>query len=128
MINFLENTPKSKFTTINSIEVNDNSYGANIIGSQIKCKTMMLNSSLCDYNDAYILVEGTTTVTKSSRWYIRNDTNKKVIIKNYAPFTDCISKMNKTLVYNDKDSDVIMAMYNLLGCSNKYLNKSGTLP
>ena len=35
--------------------------------------------------------------------------------------------MNKTLVYNAKDSDVIMAMYNLLGCSNKYLNKSGTL-
>ena len=29
-----------------------------------------------------------------------NNTDKKVIFKNYAPFTDCISKINNTQVNN----------------------------
>ena len=33
------------------------------INSQIKFKTSMLNSSLCDYSDPYILVTGTITIT-----------------------------------------------------------------
>ena len=39
--------------------------------------------------------------------------NKEVIFKNYAPFTDCISKINNTQV-NAKDVDVVMLMYNLI--------------
>ena len=39
--------------------------------------------------------------------------NKEVIFKNYAPFTDCISKINNTQV-NVKDVDVVMLMYNLI--------------
>ena len=33
------------------------------INSQIKFKTTMLKSSLCDYSDAYILVKGKITIT-----------------------------------------------------------------
>ena len=49
-----------------------------------------------------------------------NNSNKKVIFKNCAPFTDCISKINNTQVDNAKDIDIVMPMYNLLECSDNY--------
>ena len=48
----------SKFRTRSWIEINDESRGAYNVNSQIKFKTTMLKSSLCDYSDAYILVKG----------------------------------------------------------------------
>ena len=48
----------SKFRTKNWIEINDESRGTYNVGSQIKFKTTMLKSNLCDYGDAYILVKG----------------------------------------------------------------------
>ena len=54
----------------------------------------MLKSSLCDYNDLYILVKGTTTVNNTAAADAdANNVNKKVIFKNCAPFTHC--KSNK---------------------------------
>ena len=58
--------------------------------SQIKFKTSVLRSSLYDYSDAYILVKGTITVAQETA-AAPNNANKKVIFKNYAPFTSCIS-------------------------------------
>ena len=53
----------------------------------------MLRSSLCDYSDACILIKGTLTVTNIAAGGIAaNNVNKKVIFKNCAPFTRCISK------------------------------------
>ena len=49
----------SKFKTKNWVEVNDESRGTYNVNSQIKFKTTMLKSSLCDYSDAYILVTRT---------------------------------------------------------------------
>ena len=40
------------------VEMNDESRGTYNVNSQIRFKTTMLNSSLCDYSDAYILVKG----------------------------------------------------------------------
>ena len=55
----------------------------------------MLRSSLCDYSDAYILVKGNITVNNTAAADADgNNTCKKVIFKNCAPFTDCISKIN----------------------------------
>ena len=48
----------SKFRTKNWTEINDESRGTYNVGSQIKFKTTMLKSNLCDYGDAYILVKG----------------------------------------------------------------------
>ena len=48
----------SKFRTRNWVEINDNMRVAYSINKQIGFKTAMLRSSLCDYNDAYILVKG----------------------------------------------------------------------
>ena len=46
-----------KFRTKNWVEINDESRGTYNVNSQIKFKTTMLKSNLCDYSDAYILVK-----------------------------------------------------------------------
>ena len=43
---------------MNWLEKNDESRGTYNVNSQIKFKTTMLKCSLCDYSDAYILVNG----------------------------------------------------------------------
>ena len=55
----------SKFRTKNLVDVNDESRGGYITGSDIKFKTTMLRSGLYDYADPYILVQGTITVTRA---------------------------------------------------------------
>ena len=62
--NFLDNASNLpfKFSTENWVEINDESRGGYTTGSDIKFKTTMLSSSLCDYADAYILVKGTITI------------------------------------------------------------------
>ena len=52
----------SKFKIRNWIEINDESRGVYNVNSQIKFKTTMLKSSLCDYSDAYILLKGKITI------------------------------------------------------------------
>ena len=56
-----------------------------------------------------------------------NHTNKKVIFKNCAPFTNCISEINNTRADNAKDIDSVMPMYNLIEHSNNYSKTSGSL-
>ena len=65
MINLLDNTldQLSKFRTKNRMEINDRSQGVYNTNSNIRFKTAMLKSSLCDYTDAYILVKGKITIT-----------------------------------------------------------------
>ena len=64
-------------------KINDESRGTYNANSEIKFKTTMLKSSLCDYSDAYILVKGTITVKNTaSADADANNTNKKVIFKN----------------------------------------------
>ena len=62
--NLLENTSDnlSKFRRRNWVEINDESRG-NYPNSDIRFKTTMLRSNLCDYADSYILVKGTITIT-----------------------------------------------------------------
>ena len=61
MIDDASNQP-NKFRTKNWVEINDESRGTYNVNSQIKFKTTMLKSSLCDYSDAYILVKGKITI------------------------------------------------------------------
>ena len=65
----------------------------------------MLKSSLCNYSDAYTLVKGNIIVknTAADGAATANNTNKKVIFENYAPFTNCIVEINNTQVDNGKD-------------------------
>ena len=130
IINLLDNTPNqsSKFRTKNLVETNDESRGTDNVNSQIKFKTEMLKSSLCDYGDVYTLVKRTITVDGTPPADVdANDTNKKVIFKNCAPFADCVSEINNTKIDNAKDIDIVIPMYNLKEYSNNYSKTSGCL-
>ena len=63
LIDDASNQP-SKFRIRNWVEINYESRGTYNVNSQIKFKTTMLKSSLCDYSDAYILVKGKITITE----------------------------------------------------------------
>ena len=81
----------------------------------------MLKSSLCDYSDAYIIVKGTITVNSTAATDTDEDnTSKKVIFKNCAPFTNCINEINDTQVDNAKVLDIVMDMYNLIEYSDNF--------
>ena len=61
-----------------------------------------------------------------------NNTNKKVIFKNCAPFTNCISNLKNTQIENAKYSDeynddIVMNMYNVIEYSDNYSKTSGSL-
>ena len=57
----------------------------------------MIRANLCNYSDAYILVKGTITVLNTAAAGAAvNNTNKKVVFKNWAPFNECITEINNT--------------------------------
>ena len=88
----------------------------------------MLRSSLCNYSDAYILVKGNISVKNTAAaGAAANDIGKKVIFKNCAPFTNCISKKNNTQIDNAEYIDIVMPMYNLIEYSDNYSKKSEIL-
>ena len=123
LIDDTSNQP-SKFRTKNWVEINDESRGEYNVNSQIKFKTTMLKSSLCDYSDAYILVKGTISVNNTAaEGAAANNTNKKVIFENCASFTNCISEINNVQIENAKDIDIVIPMYNLI----EYSDNSGSL-
>ena len=128
--NLLDNTSNqpSKFRSKNWVEITDESRGTYAANKQIKFKTSMLRSSLCDYSVAYILVKENISVNNTAAAGADvNNTNKKVIFENCAPFTDCISKVNNTQEDNAKDIDIVMPMYNLIEYSANYYKTSGSL-
>ena len=71
----------------------------------------MLRSDLCDYSDAYVLIDGTIRVTGNAA---RDRQNRPVISKNNAPFISCITRINGELIEDADDLDVVMPRYNLL--------------
>ena len=120
----------SKFRTKNWAEINDESRGTYNVNSQIKFKTTMLKSSLCDYSDAYILLKGTITITGAgddAAARQADERDKGVVFKNCAPFINCISEINNTQVDNAKDIDMVMPMFNLIEYSDNYAKTSGSL-
>ena len=119
----------SKFKTRNWVEINDKSRGT-YTGNSIKFKTTMLRSNLCDYADAYILVNGTITIIgdgDDDAAKRADERAKGVIFKNCAPFTKCTSRKNNTEIDNAKDVDIVMPMYNLIEYSDNYSKTSGSL-
>ena len=125
--NLLDNTSNkpSKFRMKNWVEINDESRGTCSVNRQVNFKTSVLGSSLCDYSNAYILVNENISVNNTAAaGAAANNTNKKVVFKNCAPFSDCISKINNMQVDN---ADMVMQMYNLIKYNDNYLKTSGSL-
>ena len=117
-----------KFRTRNWVEMNDDIRSEYSPNKQIRFKTVMLRSSLCDYSDVYILIKGSISVNNTAvGGATANNANKKIIFKNCAPFTNCISKINNTQIDNAEYIDIVMPMYNLIEYSNNYSKTSGNL-
>ena len=106
--NLLDNASNqpSKFRTKNWVEINDESRGGYTTGSDIKFKTTMLRSSLCDYADVYILVKEPIIITGAgddAAARRADERNKGVIFKHFVSFTKCISEINDTEIANAQD-------------------------
>ena len=71
----------------------------------IKSLTKSVESSLCDYADAYILVTGNINVTDG-------DAKTKVPFKNCAPFKGCRTEINDTFADYANFINIAMPMYN----------------
>ena len=88
----------------------------------------MLRSSICDYNDAYILVNRNITVNNTAGpGAATNNTNKNVVFKHCASYANCIIKINNNRIDNDKYIDTVMPMYNLIKYSDNYSKTSGSI-
>ena len=112
-----------RFITKKWTEVQSQSGNTYNTSKPIRFKTSMLRSDLCDYSDAYMWAKGKITVTNPN-----NNANfdRRLTLKNNAPFISCISKINSELVENAEDLDIIPT-YNLLEYSKNYEKSSGSL-
>ena len=151
LVNFIGTTSDNKdlptFFTKRWIEVYDQSEGKYNVNKEIRIKTSMLRSDLCDFSDAYIVAKGNITVTKktftaddidapnntAANVNTTNTANnnafgdKELVFKNNAPFINCISKINGVKIDNVEDLDIVMPMYNLLEYNKNYKKTTGSL-
>ena len=93
--------------------VNDNSKANYNVGNEIIYNTEVLKSNLCDYNDVYILVRGNITIAS-------HNLTTQIAFENCTLFTKCITKIDGATIYNAKDLDLVMPMYNLIEYSWNY--------
>ena len=82
-----------------------------LVDKNIRFKTPMLGSDLCDYSDSYIVVKCEISVKGDN--YV-NRRNKNINFKNNDPFRSCKSKINNIFVGNAEELDIAMPMNNLL--------------
>ena len=130
IVNLLGITPDDKglprFVTKKWIELYDQTGGSCNVNKEIRIKTPMLRSDLCDFRDVYIVVKGTITTEQNTN--INNDGhNKPFVFKNNAPFISCILKINSVLIDNAEDLDFVMPMYNLIEYKKNYRKTTGSL-
>ena len=86
----------------------------------IKYDTRVLKPNLCDYADAYILVDGTIRAGEANA-------NTRLVLKNCAPFTKCNLEINDEHVDTAENLDIVMPMYNLIEYSDNYQDSLATL-
>ena len=107
---------------------NNTNYGVNKdtgVGAPdtIKYDTRVLKLNLCDYAEAYILVDGTIWLRLAGN----ANNNTKLALKNGAPFTKCNLEINDEHVDTAENLDIVMPMYNLIEYSDNYQDSSATL-
>ena len=127
--NLLDNVlnKPSKFRTRNWVKKNDDIRGAYSPNKQTTFKKTMPRPSLWDYSDAYILAKGNIAVNNIGTAEAPINRDKKVIFKNCAPFTNCISKINNTQIDDAEYIHIVISMYNLIEYSDNYSKTSGSL-
>ena len=86
----------------------------------IKYDIRVLKPNLCDYAEAYILVDGTIRAAAANA-------NTRLALINCAPFTKCNLKINDEHVDTAENLDITMTMYNLIEYSDNYQDSPATL-
>ena len=86
----------------------------------IKYETRVLKPNLCDYAEAYILIDGTIRAAAA-------DANTRLALKNCALFTKYNLEINDEHVDTAENLDLTMPMYNLIEYSDNYQDSSATL-
>ena len=86
----------------------------------VKYNTRVLKPNLCDYAEAYILIDGTIRAEAA-------DANTILALKNCAPFTKCNLEINDEHVDTAENLDIAMPMYNLIEYFDNYQDSSATL-
>ena len=118
----------SKFRIKNWVQINDESRRTYNANGQVKFKTTILKSSLRDYvMHIFLLKELLLLTTLLLQMLMQIILIKKIIFKNSASFTNCISEINNTQVDKSKDIDIVIPMYNLIEYSDNYSITSGSL-
>ena len=110
----------SKFATKKWYIIDNESKGNYSHENPIKFLTSSLESNLCDYSDAYILVTGNVTATP-------NNTVTQVVFKNCAPFKDSRTKINDNFVDFTDFINITIPMYNLIEYSDNYSDTLASL-
>ena len=86
----------------------------------IKYDTRVLKPNLCDYAEAYILIDGTIRAAAANA-------NTRLALKNCASFTKYNLESNDEHVDTVENLDITVAMYNLIEYSDNYQDSSATL-
>ena len=126
IINLLGNVSDKvmpRFITKKSIEIYDKSGGTYNVNKEVRFKTPQLRSDLCDWNCAYLVAKGNLSTTIP----VDNAYDRKLALKNNAPFFSYILKTNGNLVENAEHLDILMSLYNLLYCSKNYRKTTRSL-
>ena len=111
---------------------NNTNYGVNTSAGNpdnINYDTRVLKPKLCDYAEAYILVDGTIRADAEAPPVAApaNIANARLTLKNCAPFTKCNLEINDEHVDTAENLDIVMPMYNLIEYSDNYQDSSATL-
>ena len=112
-----------RFITEKWIEIYDESGGTFNVNKEVRFKTPQLISDLCDWNCAYLVVKVKISTTDPDD----NAYDRKLALKNNAPFFSFILKINGNLVENAEDLGIVMPLYCLLCYSNNYRKTTGSL-
>ena len=110
----------SRFATKKWYIIDSESNGNYSQNDEIKFLTRLIESILCDYSDAYILVTGNISATP-------NDEATQVIFKTCAPFEKCGTEITETFIDEATHINITMPMYNLIEYSDNYSDTSGSL-
>ena len=86
----------------------------------IKYDTRVLKPNLCDYAEAYTLIDGTIRAAAANA-------NTRLALTNCAPFTKCNLEINDEHIDTAENLDITMPLYNLIEYSDNYQDSSATL-
>ena len=126
----------SKFATKKWNVIDSEPKGKYSHHDPIKLQTKSIESSLCEYSDAYILVKGNITVTRTIVAVVAGidpqrkqplDAATQVVFKNCATFKNYSTEIDGTLVDEANFINFTMPMYNLIEYSDNYSDTSGSL-